>query len=53
MLPIADIAQRIGIDADGIEPFGQYKAKLTAETLRILQKRAADESARASSSLPL
>ena len=47
MLPSADIAQRIGIDADGIEPFGQYKAKLTAETLRILQKRAADESARA------
>ena len=40
MLPIADIAQRIGIDADGIEPFGQYKAKLIAETLRALRKRA-------------
>ena len=47
MLPIADIAKRIGIDADGIEPFGAYKAKLTSETLRILQKRIADETARA------
>jgi len=46
MLPIADIAQRIGIDADGIEPFGQYKAKLIAETLRALRKRALDASAR-------
>ena len=43
MLPIADIAQRIGIDADGI---GQYKAKLIAETLRALRKRALDASAR-------
>jgi len=46
MLPIADIAQRIGIDADGIEPFGQYKAKLIEETLRALRKRALDASAR-------
>lgn len=46
MLPIADIAQRIGIDADGIEPFGQYKAKLIAETLRALRKRVLDASAR-------
>jgi formate--tetrahydrofolate ligase 1 len=45
MLPIADIAQRIDIDADGIEPFGQYKAKLIAETLRALRKRALDASA--------
>lgn len=47
MLSIADIAKRIGIDADGIEPFGKYKAKLTSETLRTLQKRVADETARA------
>ena len=47
MLPIADIAQRIGIDADGIEPFGAYKAKLSAKTLRTLQKRALDETSRA------
>ena len=47
MLPIADIAQRIGIDADGIEPFGAYKAKLSAKTLRTLQKRVPDETSRA------
>lgn len=47
MLPIADIAQRIGIDADGIEPFGAYKAKLSAKTLRTLQKRVLDETSRA------
>lgn len=47
MLPIADIAKRIGIDADGIEPFGAYKAKLSAKTLRTLQKRVPDETSRA------
>lgn len=47
MLPIADIAKRIGIDADGIEPFGVYKAKLSAKTLRTLQERASDETSRA------
>ena len=47
MLIITDIAKRIGIDADGIEAFGKYKAKLSAKILRTLQKRALDESARA------
>ena len=47
MLPIADIAKRIGIDADGTEPFGAYKAKLSAKTLRTLQKRVPDETSRA------
>ena len=46
MLPIAEVAQRIGIGEDGIEPFGKYKAKLTAEALRDLQKRAADKASR-------
>ena len=32
--PIAEIAAQIGIDAAHIEPYGQYKAKLTQKALR-------------------
>ena len=32
--PIAEIAAQIGIDAAHIEPYGQYKAKLTQQALR-------------------
>ena len=42
MAPIADVAQKIGIDADALELYGPYKAKLTMAELRLLQKRVAD-----------
>lgn len=32
--PIAEIAAQLGIDAAHIEPYGQYKAKLTQQALR-------------------
>ena len=39
MLPITEIAQKIGIMAEELEPYGKYKAKLSRE----LQARVADK----------
>jgi formate--tetrahydrofolate ligase len=42
MIPIVDVAKKIGIDEDSLELYGKYKAKLTMEELRALQKKASD-----------
>jgi formate--tetrahydrofolate ligase len=39
MLPIEEIASRAGIDRDGLELYGKYKAKLSYDTLRSLASR--------------
>ncbi|RPA63639.1 formate--tetrahydrofolate ligase [Aerococcus agrisoli] len=36
-LPIVEIAKRIGIDADDIDLYGKYKAKIPAKTLQALE----------------
>ncbi len=42
MVPIVDVAKKIGISEDSLEMYGKYKAKLTMDELRILQKKASD-----------
>ncbi|WP_174732904.1 formate--tetrahydrofolate ligase [Mesobacillus harenae] len=37
MMPIADIAERLGLSVDDIEMYGKYKAKLSSEVLQKLQ----------------
>ena len=41
MIPVAEVAAKIGISADKIENYGPYKAKITFEELRALQEKAA------------
>lgn len=41
MIPVADVAAKIGIDASGLENYGAYKAKVTFDRLRTLQAAAA------------
>jgi formate--tetrahydrofolate ligase len=41
MAPITDIAAKIGITEDELDIYGKYKAKITMEELRSLQKKAA------------
>ena len=43
MIPIADIAAKIGITADKLENYGPYKAKITFDELRDLQEKAASK----------
>ena len=40
MIPVAEVAGKIGISADKIENYGPYKAKITFEELRALQEKA-------------
>ncbi len=40
MVPITEIAEKIGITADNLEMYGPYKAKLTFEELKTLQDKA-------------
>ena len=42
MIPVADVAAKIGITADKLENYGPYKAKITFEELRTLQEKAAN-----------
>lgn len=42
MIPVADVAAKIGIAADNLEHYGPYKAKITFDELRTLQARAAE-----------
>ncbi|MDY6396086.1 MAG: formate--tetrahydrofolate ligase, partial [Treponema sp.] len=42
MIPITEVASKIGITEDNLEMYGKYKAKLTMEELRALQKKAAE-----------
>ncbi|MBB5182471.1 formate--tetrahydrofolate ligase [Catenisphaera adipataccumulans] len=39
MEPIADVAAKVGIPADCLEPYGKYKAKLSFDYLKQLQDR--------------
>lgn len=43
MIPVADVAAKIGITADKLENYGPYKAKITFEELRALQEKAANK----------
>ena len=40
MIPVADVAAKIGITADKLENYGPYKAKITFEELHTLQEKA-------------
>lgn len=43
MIPVAEVAAKIGITADKFENYGPYKAKITFEELRALQEKAASK----------
>lgn len=43
MAPITQVASKIGISADKLELFGNYKAKITFEELKALQEKAASK----------
>lgn len=41
MRPIGEIAAKLGLNADNIEPYGHYKAKINpAEAFKLPQNRA-------------
>ncbi len=40
MIPVADVAAKIGITADKLENYGPYKAKITFDELQTLQENA-------------
>lgn len=40
MIPVAEVAAKIGITVDKLENYGPYKAKITFEELRALQEKA-------------
>ena len=42
MVPISEVAEKIGIAPDSLEQYGPYKAKLTMAELRSLQARVAE-----------
>lgn len=46
MIPITDVAAKIGIDEAHLELYGKYKAKITMDELRTLQEKAADPARR-------
>lgn len=46
MLPITEVAAKIGIKPEDLELYGSYKAKLTMKKLRELQAKASDKSKR-------
>ena len=43
MIPIREVAEKIGITEDKLEQYGPYKAKITFEELRTLQKKASEK----------
>ena len=43
MIPVADVAAKIGITPDKLENYGPYKAKITFDELRTLQDKAASK----------
>ena len=43
MVPVTEVAAKIGIGADKLELYGPYKAKLTFDELRALQEKAASK----------
>ena len=46
MVPISEVAEKIGIKPDELELYGPYKAKLTMKKLRELQSKASDPAKR-------
>ena len=42
MIPVTEVAAKIGITEDNLELYGKYKAKLTMDELRALQKKASE-----------
>ena len=42
MIPVKDVAAKIGISEDSLELYGKYKAKISFEELNALQKKASD-----------
>ena len=46
MIPVTDVASKIGIKPEDLELYGPYKAKLTMKKLRELQAKASDASGR-------
>ena len=40
MIPIAEVAAKIGIPSDKLELYGNYKAKLSFDELKTLQEKA-------------
>ena len=46
MVPISDVAEKIGIKPEELELYGPYKAKLTMKKLRELQGKASDSAKR-------
>lgn len=46
MVPVADVAAKIGIKPEDLEMYGPYKAKLTMKKLREFQAKASDPSKR-------
>ncbi len=46
MVPVAEVAEKIGIKPEDLELYGSYKAKLTMKKLRELQAKASDKSKR-------
>ncbi len=46
MIPIKEVASKIGITEDSLDSYGKYKAKLTFAELRALQKKASNPSSR-------
>ena len=43
MIPVAQVAKKIGISEDSLEHYGPYKAKITFEELKALQGKAASK----------
>ena len=43
MIPIKEVAEKIGITEDKLEQYGPYKAKITFEELKTLQKKASEK----------
>lgn len=46
MIPVSDVAEKIGIKPEELELYGPYKAKLTMKKLRELQGKASDSANR-------
>lgn len=46
MLPIVDVAGKLGIPAEDLDLYGKYKAKLSFKALKALQQKAADPAGR-------
>ncbi len=46
MVPISDVAEKIGIKPEELELYGPYKAKLTMKKLKELQSKASDSAKR-------